>query len=166
MPPPEPEPRKSRVKKVQTKEKHVKQEPKSKVRFYDDEPFEEDPAEEEPSGSRDAPKERSRSRSPTRQVKTEVKTESSDEELQPDHPSAVPAAPPEDHDLSSDEDLIPDSEYQRGLKRRHAPDKDDEGWGDLIVFDDSLLTDEHRFISDTGSFQFCKDLEGKIVDID
>ena len=28
------------------------------------------------------------------------------------------------------------------------------------------MTDEHRFVSDTGSFQFCKDLEGKIVDID
>ena len=57
-------------------------------------------------------------------------------------------------------------EYQRGLKRRHAPDKDDEGWGDLIVFEDSYLTDEHRFVADTGSFQFCKDLEGRILNID
>ena len=64
-----------------------------------------------------------------------MKTESSDEELRPDHPSAVLAAPPEDNDQSSDEDLIPDSEYQKGLKRRHAPDKDDEGWGDLFLFD-------------------------------
>ena len=44
--------------------------------------------------------------------------------------------------------------------------RSDEGWGDLIVFEESYLTDEHRFVSDTGSFQFCKDLEGKIVDID
>ena len=50
----------------------------------------------------------------------------------------------------------------REVSRGDAPDKDDEGWGDLIVFEESYLTDEHRFVSDTGSFQF----EGKIVDID
>ena len=130
------------VKKGQTKEKHTKQEPKPKVKFYDDEPFEEEPAEEEPSGSRDRSRERSRtglrdrSRSPI--------PESSDEELRPARPSAAPAAPA-DNSQSSDDELIDDSEYSRGFKRRHAPDKDDEGWGDLVIFDESYLTNDHRF---------------------
>lgn len=146
------------VKKAQTKEKHIEQEPKAKVKFYDDAPFEEEPAEEEPSGSRDRSRERSgagpreRSRSPI--------LESSDEELRPARPMVAPAAPADDGQ-SSDDQLVNYSEYQRGFKRRHAPDKDDEGWGDLIVFEESYLTDEHRFVSDTGSFQFCKDLDGK-----
>jgi hypothetical protein len=162
LPPPDSKNPKT-VKKTHPKEKHIKQEPKTKVKFYDDEPFEEEPAEEQPSGSRDRPKERStagtreRSRSPV--------PESSDEELRPGRPEAAAAAPA-DKDESSDDELINDSEYQRGYKRRHAPDKDDEGWGDLVVFEESYLTDEHRFVSDTGSFQFCKDLEGKIIDID
>ena len=38
--------------------------------------------------------------------------------------------------------------------------------GRSSCFEESYLTDEHRFVSDTSSFNFCKDLEGGIIDID
>jgi hypothetical protein len=85
----------------------------------------------------------------------------------------VPAWPSE----SEDDELIPESEYHRGYKRRHPPDRDDyDGWGDkrrlpdgdLVVFHDGkpYLTDAQRFMADTGSFQFCMDLNGEVVSID
>ena len=93
--------------------------------------------------------------------------ESSDEELRPDPPRAAPAAPANDSQSSEDE-LIDDTEYNKGVKRIHAPDSDDENWNDLVIFtgQGSYLTDEHRLVSDAGSFQFCRDLEGGIVNID
>ena len=39
-------------------------------------------------------------------------------------------------------------------------------WSDLVISDNSYLTDEHRFVADVGSFQFCKDLNGELVDLD
>jgi hypothetical protein len=85
----------------------------------------------------------------------------------------VPASPSE----SEDDELIPESEYHRSYKRRHQPDRDDyDGWGDkrrppdgdLVVFHDgkTYLTDAQRFMADTGSFQFCKDLNEEMVSID
>ena len=67
---------------------------------------------------------------------------------------------------SSDEELIPESEYQRGFKRRHPPDPDE--LGNLVIdhSDHTFLIDEQRFAGEAGSFQFCTDLEGNPIDID
>ena len=74
---------------------------------------------------------------------------------------------------SSDDDWIPDDEYQRGFKRsklakgwQEGKDDEDKYWSDLVISDNSYLTDEHRFVADAGSFQFCKDLNGELVDLD
>ena len=74
-----------------------------------------------------------------------------------------PQNPPQN---SSDEELIPESEYQRGFKRRHQPDPDE--LGNLVIdhSDQTFLTDEQRFAGEAGSFQFCTDLEGNPIDID
>ena len=40
-------------------------------------------------------------------------------------------------------------------------------WADLVIMEDSKtsLTDNHGFMADTISFQFCEDFEGQIVDV-
>ena len=100
------------VKQSQTNEKHVKPEPKPKVKFYDDEPWEEgESMEEEPSGSRDLPRGQTkpidRSESPADQ--------SSDDELIPARPEPAPAAPANNFDSSEDE-VISDPEYEKAFK--------------------------------------------------
>ena len=48
---------------------------------------------------------------------------------------------------------------------QEGTDDEDEYWSDLVISNDTYLTDEHRFVADTGSFQFCKDLNGELVDL-
>ena len=108
-----------------------------------------------------------------RKKKSEVKSES-EEELIPAKPEPADQPVP----TSDDEEIIPEDEYSKGYKRRHPPDSEDEGWHkspkrkdkdfDGLIIDHSLsfLTDEQRYAGDTGSFQICRDAEGKPVDLD
>ena len=89
--------------------------PKTKVKWYDDTPWEEVPPEEEPSSSRDQPRERSRSRDQPRDRSRSPVPASEEDELVPDTSPAASAAPKTNQD-SSDDELISDSEYNRGFK--------------------------------------------------
>ena len=123
--------------------------------------------------SRPKARQQDRKRSPRRDAPTRPSAstdepspvEDSDTEFAPDTGPAQASRGRSPSQNSSDEELIPESEYHRGFKRRHPPDPDD--LGNLVIdhSDQTFLTDEQRFAGEAGSFQFCTDLEGNPIDI-
>ena len=114
----------------------------------------------ERSPRREEPKKPEKTDSPPKTKQTDDKPTDSDSELiSDDDPQHVPVPD------TSDDEMIPESEYHKGFKRRHPPDP--EELTNLVIDHDlNFLTDEQRYAGQTGSFQFCTDINGNPVDLD